>query len=581
MFSKKWRTSERKFRVVVEQDVYVSMSDGIVIACDIFRPDSDEQFPAILGESNYGKALQSAPIMPAAMDMKNAGAEAGDPYFYARRGYVHVIADVRGSGKSGGEYTNYGQREQKDTYEIIEWIASQPWCDGNVTMFGASYFSIVQQQVAGLNPPHLKTIFSNYAYTDYYRDKFYHGGIFAYGFVIGWTKLFANARIESWTLKNMGREYYEEGIQRALNDADICGVPQLVEALKSPTKGGNPLVVDTLINHLDGPYYAERNIKYENIKIPAYLGADWACYGLEGVGPAGRGWENINAPKRMVIGPICYADRPLYQYQYESLRWFDFWLKGVDTGIMHEPAVRIFVMGADEWKDAEDWPLPETKWTPFYLHENGLLSEHEFWPNEGCSSYGDSPVLTPRGSLRFLSPPLVENTEIIGPIILDLYASSTDDDVLWFITLWDVGPQSKGELINGEGERLLTRGWLRGTQREIDVRKSKLWEPHHTHTKREALTPGQIYQFKIKIEPTGNLFKIGHRIGLKISSSDGEQPKTPLEWIFGSGHLLRQSSSRVTVYHDEEHPSHLLLPVTKGNVIGTFMSGGKPSSYFG
>jgi predicted acyl esterase len=120
----------------------------------------------------------------------------------------------------------------------------------------------------------------------------------------------------------------------------------------------------------------------------------------------------------------------------------------------------------------------------------------------------------------------------------------------------------------------LTRGWLRGTHRKVDPKRSKPWEPFHPHTKSEPLTPGKIYEFNIPIVPTGNLFKAGSIIKLKISCSD-DQPKNPLEMIAG-GNLLRQSPSRIKVYHDADHPSCLLLPVTRGNVLETFLSGGKP-----
>ena len=165
----------------------------------------------------------------------------------------------------------------------------------------------------------------------------------------------------------------------------------------------------------------------------------------------------------------------------------------------------------------------------------------------------------------FLSPPLVENTELIGPITLTLYASTTADEVLWFVSLWDVGPAGE--------ERLLTRGWLWGSQREMDSKRSKPWEPFHLHTKREALKPGEIYEFNLKILPTANLFKPGHRIGLRIRCADDEKPKTSLEAI-GQGHLWSQTPSWITVFHDSDHPSCLLLPITRGNLIGTFISGG-------
>ena len=150
MFGKKWEVSRRRFGIIEERGVSIPMSDGILIDADLFRPDSSEKFPAILGVHPYEKELQSAPIHPQGLNMANGGIEAGDYNFYVRRGYVQVVANVRGSGGSGGIYTNYGPREVKDTCEIIEWIAGQPWCDGNVGMFGVSAFAVAQQQVAAL-----------------------------------------------------------------------------------------------------------------------------------------------------------------------------------------------------------------------------------------------------------------------------------------------------------------------------------------------------------------------------------------------------------------------------------------------
>jgi predicted acyl esterase len=259
-----------------------------------------------------------------------------------------------------------------------------------------------------------------------------------------------------------------------------------------------------------------------------------------------------------------YLDRPFFQFQFEALRWFDHWLKGVDTGFMKERPVKLFVMGTNKWKEADDWPLPETKWTPFYLHEGELLSEHEHWPNEAQISYEDSPWH--RGHVDYYSPPIVEDTEVIGPIVLNLYASTTDAEVLWLVSLREVDKEGK--------EKVLTRGWLRGTHREVDPSRSKPWAPYHPHNKSEPLTPGKIYEFSIGLVPTCNLFKAGTRIKLRISSSD-DAPKHAFEQI-AAGNVKRQSSSRVTVFQDADHPSHLLLPITGGNVLGTFLSGGKP-----
>jgi predicted acyl esterase len=354
-----------------------------------------------------------------------------------------------------------------------------------------------------------------------------------------------------------------EEINKVLQDEDIAAVPELVQILRNPDVGNNPLVVEILTHPYDGPYWEERKVKYERIKVPGYIGACWGIYGLHLPG-ALRSWENLAVSKKMIIGPPAYLDRPLYQLQYESLRWFDYWLKGIDTGIMKEAPIRLFIMGSHDWKEANEWPLPETRWTPFYLHENGILYERVCRPDEGSDSFDDSPW--GRGYLEYCSPRLVENTEVIGPIVLNLYASTTDREVFWFISLREVDLQGN--------ERVLTRGWLRGTHREVDPKRSKPWEPFHPHTKSEPLIPSKIYEFNIPIVPTGNLFKAGSIIKLKISCSD-DQPKNPLEMIAG-GNLLRQSPSRIKVYHDADHPSCLLLPITRGNVLETFLSGGKP-----
>jgi len=575
IFGPKWKASQRKYNVLVERDVKIPISDGVKLSCDVFRPRSNEKFPAILGFHCYHQSGQTGPMKPVAIsaaqwrhpgqERTNASLESGDPNFFVRRGYVHVVCNARGTGKSEGKWHFHGQREVQDIYEVIEWMAAQPWCDGKVTMFGVSYFAIVQFFVAALNPPPLKCLFAPWGMTDSYRDLDYRGGILTYGFPVGWSAtslIYGNCRPENLSKKELGEEGYRNAISKMLEDDDIKAVPELVAILRDPESRANPYIVEIILRPLYDKFWEERTVKYDRIKIPAYLGACWGNYGLHLPG-AFRSWEKLNVPKKMIIGPPIYLDRPLYQLQHEAVRWFDYWMKGIETGIMDEPPVRIFIMGTNEWKESKDWPLPETKWTPFFLHEEGLLSEHEHWPNEGSDSFEDSPWM--RGFLKFATPPLVENTEVAGPVMLKLYASTTDTEVFWIISLLEIDHQGN--------ERLLTKGWLRGSHREIDVSRSKPWDPVHPHTKSEPLVPGQIYEFDISLVATGNLFKAGSRISLKISCVD-DKPTNPLELI-SSGSLHRQSVSRVTVYHNEDHPSYLLLPVTGGNILNTYFSGGK------
>jgi uncharacterized protein len=574
MYGKTWRTSERKYNVLIERDVKIPMTDGTLLSADVFRPNTQEKCPAILGYFPYNLDMQSAPIHVDSFssvvfkhpnqEKANASIEAGDPNFYARRGYVHILVNIRGTGKSQGKYTFIGPQELQDGHDVIEWIATQPWCDGQVGMFGVSYFAWIQQYVASTNPPHLKCLFGPWASTDLYRDGVYHGGILNYKFWRNWslTEL-SKPVMEGHSRTYFESEIYKSRIEQLLMDEDILATPELVDVLKNPDKGSNPLIIDLLLNPLNCPFWEQRRVDYKKVKVPAYIGGCWGHIGLHLPG-AFRSWEHLNVPKKMMIGPPAYLDRPLFQLQYESLRWFDYWMKGIENGIMEEDPIKLWINGANEMKEANDWPLPETKWTPFYLHENGLLSEHEYRVNEGYTSFEDSPW--GRGSVSFYTPTFIENTEVIGPLSLTLYASITQTDVLWFTSLWEVDPEGK--------EELLTRGWLKGSHRELDLGQSTPWQPVHPHTKEEKCVPGEVYEFNIELVPTAVALKAGYKLKLKISCTD-DPPKHSMEGI-GVGHIRSQKANRLTVYHNEDYPSVLLLPITKGNALGTFRFGAEP-----
>jgi predicted acyl esterase len=567
MFTTEWETSKREFEVAIERNIRIPVGEGITLDSDLFRPDAPGKFPVILCAHPYNKQAQSTPMLPEGVSYRRAFIESGDFNFYVRRGYVMVIMNIRGTGASDGVFANRNpdQRTIQDIYDAIEWLAGQEWCDGNVGMMGVSYLSVVQKRVAALKPPHLKTIFAFYGWTEGYRDLFYHGGIFSHGFFSSWTRNRGpGMRIDKDLKAIMGEDEYAAALARLRADRELMSVPFLAEVINDPESGLHPLVLEVLIHSLDDDWHRERAVDFSaEDPIPAYFGADWGMFGFHMPGDM-RAFQNWRGTRRMIMGPPIYLDRPVYQYAYESLRWFDHWLKGMDNGIMDEPAVKLFIVGADEWKTAEDFPVPGTRWTPFYLHPDGYLSEHECWTDDATSSYADSAF--ERGGVEFATPPMVENTEICGPIVLNFYGSTTDTEVLWFASLW---------LIEEDGERqMLTRGWLRGSQRALDAEKSKPWQPVHAHTSRDPLTPGEIYEFNMEIRPYGLLLKAGQRLGLVIKSADDEAP-TNFNELLAHGHLARPNASRVTLHHNLNHPSHLLLPITKGNVVGTFFSGGK------
>ncbi|MBL9071956.1 MAG: CocE/NonD family hydrolase [Sphingopyxis sp.] len=562
MFALDWQLSPREHAVTIERNIKVEMSDGVRISVDLFRPASTGRFPAIVGVHAYDQAMQSAPSIPKAITLPNAQAEAGDPNFYVRRGYVHVIVNARGTGQSEGVYAHYSPREVDDVVEVIAWLAEQPWCTGDVGMFGASYFSVCAKQVAARNPPALKAVFGLYGYNDFYRDKFYHGGILAAGFLTSWAGHLDGSRIKGWSRDALGEDEYQRRLAELRADHDLMAIPALAKAITTPEEGGHPLIIDVLINSHDGPYWAERNPRLEDIEVPIMIGASWDMYMLHLPGEF-RAWEKVPAPKKLIVGPPMYLDRPIYQYALESLRWFDHWLKGNDTGYLDEPAVNLYLMGSGgDWKQGHSWPLPETVWQPFYLHFKGLLSEHEHWPHEGGTSYEDNRY-NERGGILFTSPAMVEETEVVGPLTATIYASNTQPELLLFLTLWDIAP-------NGD-RRLLTRGWLRGSMRQCDESRSRPWLWHHDFTQPSELADGVPHRFDINLVPTANVFKQGHRIALGVSSSDTDRSDSFFARL-GKGHVVQQRPSWVTIHHDAEHPSALFVPVVKGNRIGTFIS---------
>jgi predicted acyl esterase len=559
-----WSLSQPDGGVVHEREVAIPLSDGISLHCAVTRPSAPGRHPVLLGVHAYSMDDQFTDLMPEGMSHKRGHMEAGDSAFFARRGYAHAVVNIRGTGKSGGDFGNLDARAIADIGEVVEWLASRPWANGRVAMTGVSYFSIVSQRVAALAPPSLRCIWAPYGWNDAYRDRYYHGGILSYGFMRGWLRNVAGMKIGEAHAARMRSADMKSAIDALRADPEIAGVPFLADCLAAPDAGTNPVMIDILANRFDGAFWRERSVDFsKGVDVPATLGGCWGIYGLHLPG-AFRAFEHWRGPKRMLIGPPVYLDRPVYQYQYDQLRWFDHWLKDNDTGVLTEASVQTFIDRTGEWKDTKGWPLPGTRWTPFHLHDGGVLSEREPFRGSDTTSFEDAPGS--HGEARFVTPPMVEATEICGPIALKLFASTSDKELLIFASLLEIAPDGT--------ERLLTRGWLRGSQRKLDAEKSKPWQPYHAHLSREALPPKEVTEFHVEIRPYGILLQPGYRLALRLKCADDEKPQHDLQWI-AQGHLHRPVASTVTIHHSPEYPSRLLLPITRGNRIGTYFSGGQ------
>jgi predicted acyl esterase len=277
-------------------------------------------------------------------------------------------------------------------------------------------------------------------------------------------------------------------------------------------------------------------------------------------------------------GP-AHLERPFHSFHDEILKWNDYWLKGIDNGIMDEKPVKYWLMGANEWRTASDWPLPDTQWTKFYLYSWGRLNAKPLAPSsfQGCEtpdSFLQMPLTQTKKvqRLRYMTEPLSEDVEVAGPASLKFYAAIDQEDTNWIVILKDVGPDVSvrtarpGETDVPEDlrERELSRGWLKASHRAVDPERSKPGRPWHplTRESQEPVAPGEITEYEVEILPTANLFRKGHRICVDITCMDlptGVSGATNVEYI--PYHICSSKTTVHHIYRSEQYPSHLLLPL--------------------
>lgn len=562
------------YKMKVEKDVMVKMRDGVQVAVDLYRPDHSGKFPALLSMHPYCKDMEETVPLGKIIKTFNhefAAVEAGDHEFWATRGFTHVIADVRGTGKSEGEYYNMcSYEEQRDGYDLVEWIASQPWCDGNVGMVGISYLAFIQYLVAAQQPPHLKAIFPQDGWADFYRDIMYQGGILGV-FCEALRPIIATNR----AVPVSKRLYKENELNRIIEaiKADkgnnIFRNATLLKIINLPEAHAIPF--DFIVNRVDGPFYWERSpaSHMHKIKVPTYLGSEMhaypVCMHLPG---ATTGWERIKSPKKLTFWRCETGglDRPFHELHDEMLRWYDYWLKGINTGIMDEPPVKIWVRGAERWRYEIEWPpLKKTKWIKYYLRGDKRLRLDP--PGDGESSakinyepaipviIGSVPLSPKPEYLVYRTEPLREDMEIVGHIALYLNASLSSEDADFIVSLKDIDPSGS--------ETPLSRGWLKASHRELDREKSKEWKPYHTHMNPTPVVPGKIYEYAIEIRPIANLFKAGHSIQLEIWPCDyPSEGKHDWTQRFGACHHVAYGKPvQYEILQMSQHPSYLLIPM--------------------
>ncbi|QGK68661.1 CocE/NonD family hydrolase [Allosaccharopolyspora coralli] len=555
--------------IAVRTDLQVPTRDGVTLVADAYHGTTDKPRPALVALSPYGKDLQAfALTMPPQRrpsPLWDGCIEAGDISRVVAEDYVHVIGDLRGSGGSGGEmvgnYNAGGVPLGQDAYDFIEWVAEQPWCDGNVGMIGISYFGSMQVLAAAERPPQLKAIFVSGGHFDFYETT-YHGGIMwfmprAAREGRGGDSGIAHTNVKSRMQELYAAEELDKLVEARLQDPDVAAWPNLVHVLKYPKN--REFWFDIVMNNLDGEWYEERNpiSLAPNIDIPVYLQID-----------QGRGWtidgtielfNTVRGPKKLDIGPYPpMQSRPFVEEHDKMFRWYDYWLKGIDNGVMDEPEVTTFVEGSREWATGSQWPPKDVEYRSLYLRPRHTLS---FEP-EGLDAAHAAPdgfyqaPLTVTDTVEILSwntAPFERDTELIGTGAAHLFAEIDQEDTNFILRLWDEGPDGSHQLI--------TSGYLKASHRELDDRTTE-GNPHHPHTRAVPVEPGKIEEYVLRLYPFAATFKPGHRLKVELSNNEPLADKHNSLLPPDAFHLPVGRPVAHKIYRDATHQSRLVLPFT-------------------
>lgn len=572
--------------IVITKNVMVPMRDGVTLATDIYRPRTEAALPVLLQRSPYDKDYTSISQI----------------IRMARAGYSVAVQDTRGRFASQGEFVPF-EHEAADGADAIAWAAAQAWSTGRVGMIGASYVGATQWLAASEGPPALWAMAPNITAADYHEDWAYQGGAFELGFNLSWALGFA--------LTEAQRRIDHGAATVADHDRVLDAIDHLSTLYTQLPLADVPLLASlapyyaTGLKHPDNDTYWRRiapSAHYERIIAPSFNMGGWYDIFLGGTlanyrGMKARGGSPAaRSGQRLVIGPWAHGVDggffPTHNYGARSgagsstvdlvgaqLRWFDHLLKGSDNGVQNERPVRLFIMGQNVWRDEDDWPLPDTIYRPYYLHSGGQANsrhgdgrlsveppDHEqadvylYDPRDPVPTVGGATLLPgmvvaanagPRDQCRveerrdvlcYTTSPLDRPIEVTGPVALILYVGSSARDTDFTGKLVDVGPDGQATL--------LTEGILRARYRD-SVEHATLLEP------------GRIYETRLDLWATANVFAAGHRIRLEVASSNFPRfdRNTNTGGIIAEDGVddIVQAVNRV--YHERAYPSHLLLPV--------------------
>lgn len=578
-----------ELKVIRERNVMVPMRDGVRLATDIFRPNVPGRFPVLVTRGPYGKDSY----------VENPNHSI---WFFPKHGYVVVSQDCRARFESEGDYYNPVFQEAQDGYDTVEWAARQPWSNGRVGTTGQSYLGATQYALATCNPlpPHLQVMAPVSASADFHQSWVYHtGGAMEWGWMVpyaihkGRNTLARHQRTELLPLMD-GYVLPPDNFAQPLRDQWYAHLP--LNDWTNRLKEAAPYFQEYIDHEADGPYWWRVNLlrHLESITVPMFHVSSWYDIFLEGalngfqamrerggsdlarrsqkllVGP----WAHIRpytAPTSGETGDIDFGPEARIELHEHLLRWFDYWLKDIDTGIMNEPPVYLFVMGENRWRAEHEWPLARTHYTRYYFHSDGPANTrhgagtlstappgdepadtYRYDPRNPVPTRGGNTLIIPQGVadqgsvedrpdvLVYTSMPLERDMEVTGPIKVRLFAASSCVDTDFTAKLVDVRPDGYAQNLQD--------GIIRARYRTSASETS-------------FLKPGNIYEFVIDLWATSHVFHAGHRLRVEISSSNFPRFDRNPNTGAALGQDNRLEVANQTVLHSATYPSQIVLPI--------------------
>jgi putative CocE/NonD family hydrolase len=551
--------------LTVELDVPAVMRDGTVLRANVYRPAGDGPWPVLLTRLPYGKDL---PL----------GASVLDPVQATRRGYMVVVQDTRGRFTSDGEDWEPFRSEPEDGCDTVAWAAGLPGAAGQVGMYGASYFGNTQWTAAIQRPPALKAMVPFITWSEPLDGLWARGGALEIGTAFNWVLLQGLNQL-------MRRHAGDRGAMVRAIGALVADVDHLASDnyWRLPLRGFEPVarhrIADLdLARVLADPAAADHFRvagRHDRVDVPTFNVGGWYDIFLQGTIDNYLAMRERGVPTKLLLGPWAHsaslnpigernfgfgAQLAFIDLQFDflslQLRWFDHWLKGVDTGVLAEPPVKIFVMGVDRWREEPAWPLARAVETAWHLRSGGGLSQEPPAADEAPETYAydpSDPVITRGGALLmtpefrpgpldqrsmesrpdvlvFTGDALERDLEVTGPVKVRLWAATSAPSTDWVARLCDVFPDGRSLNLTDGILRVRDQGGAPG-EREVD-----LWA-------------------------TSNVFRAGHRIRLQVTSSCFPRWDRNLNTGEPVGEGTRMEVAHQTVFHDATRASRVLLPV--------------------